>query len=230
MGTQSSTGSGPEATQVAGTAEESVEGLAVPPATEQNERDNLERDTVPDDTHFEVAQGVREPNEQPVSSSVSGYECESSSVDNLVNAEKERPIRPKWMVSKCTKKAGRVKVTVASRKTALNTCLKQTSLMVQAVGLGLEPSVGFLVEAVQSGVTYKHAVALRALTILQQNRKAKTTVFERRNKPETNPYTLRTVLPLRRIETGEAQVAQFQNRWYSDLETRMPQTGELCRQ
>ncbi|ETP41109.1 hypothetical protein F442_11664 [Phytophthora nicotianae P10297] len=55
--------------------------------------------------------------------------------------------------------------------------------------------------------------------------KAKTTVFERRNKPETNPYTLRTVLPLRRIETCEAQVAQFQNRWYGDHEARMPQTG-----
>ncbi|ETP31287.1 hypothetical protein F442_19833 [Phytophthora nicotianae P10297] len=121
MGTQSSTGTLPEATQVAGTAEESVEGLAVPPATEQNERDTLERDTVPDDTHFEVAQGVREPNEQPVSSSVvlskpvvlsgsvlnsenvtqsqSGYECESSSDDNSVNAEKERPIRPGWSPS-----------------------------------------------------------------------------------------------------------------------------------
>ncbi|KAG1712511.1 hypothetical protein DVH05_000254 [Phytophthora capsici] len=162
---------------------------------------------------------------EDVTQSQSEHEIESSDVEMSADSEKRPPVRHRWMISKTTNKSGRVKISAATRKKAVNSSLNQSARFVEAVASGLDPSVGGLLEEVQVGITYRQVETLRSLTVVQQTRNTKITVFERRNKPETNAYKLRTVLPLRRIEPCEAQVAQFQNRWFSDHETRMLQMG-----
>ncbi|ETP17931.1 hypothetical protein F441_07771 [Phytophthora nicotianae CJ01A1] len=178
--------------------------------------------------------------EAPQDNDAAGEGPVNSDVEELVeglvipsetpDSEKRPPVRPRWMISKTTNKSGRVKISAATRRKAINSNLNQSARFEEAVAAGLDPSVGVLLEAIQAGITYRQVETLRSLTILQQTRNTKITVFERRNKPETNAYKLRTVLPLRRIESCEAQVAQFQNRWYCDHETRMPQMGLQSRQ
>ncbi|KAE8893800.1 hypothetical protein PF005_g30806 [Phytophthora fragariae] len=82
-----------------------------------------------------------------------------------------------------------------------------------------------LLEALEKSVVYKYADALRAMPILQQITSTQISELERRVEPATDAATVMAVLPLRRIEACESQVAHFQNRWYSDHETRMPSFG-----
>ncbi|POM69320.1 Hypothetical protein PHPALM_14399, partial [Phytophthora palmivora] len=155
-------------------------------------------------------------------------EAEMEQATNAVMEERSasesdatEPIRPKWMISKITRKAGRPKINQAARKTALNQGLKQTLKLVTAIAAGTVPSLKVLLEAVENGASYKYVKPLRALTILQQTKRAKINVFERRNKQPSPIERIMSVLPRLRLDSCDSQVAIFQNRWYSDHEERM---------
>ncbi|KAE9033356.1 hypothetical protein PR003_g10551 [Phytophthora rubi] len=146
----------------------------------------------------------------------------SSTSDN--DSDEQTPLRPRWMLSKVTKKAGRARITQTERKKAKSAGLKESERFVAAVAAGADPSVAVLEEAVTNGVTNRYATALRALSIIQSPR-AKIILAERRNKPPTTTDKLRSVLPLKRLDSCDTQIAHFQNRWFSDHETRIPHHG-----
>lgn len=98
---------------------------------------------------------------------------EASSRDNAAESAMSAPTRPRWIVSKTTSKAGRAKVTQAACKKAVNVSLQQTSRFVNAVASGMVSSLAILQEAVENGATYKYVEALRALSVLQQDKRAK---------------------------------------------------------
>ncbi|KAG1683310.1 hypothetical protein DVH05_015861 [Phytophthora capsici] len=143
-----------------------------------------------------------------VTPSQSGQEIESLEGEMPADSEKRPPVRPRWMIAKTMNKSGHVKVSAATRMKAINSTLNQSARFMEAVASGLDPSVGVLLEAVQAGITYRQVEMLRSLAVL---RNTNITVFDRLNKQETNAYKLRTVLPLRRIESCEAQRSRNSN-------------------
>ncbi|KAE9214874.1 hypothetical protein PF004_g14923 [Phytophthora fragariae] len=66
----------------------------------------------------------------------------SSTSDN--DSDEQTPLRPRWMLSKVTNKAGRARITQPERKKA---GLKESEIFVAAVAAGADPSVAVLEEA-----------------------------------------------------------------------------------
>ncbi|KAF4140934.1 hypothetical protein GN958_ATG09782 [Phytophthora infestans] len=146
-----------------------------------------------------------------------------NSSTHLSENEMGSSARPEWTINKTSSRAGRVKGTHSLRKMAKTQALRQTSRFVAAVAAGNAPSLAVLLDAIKEGVTYKHAPSLRALSVLQQIKRAKITVFEKRKKQPTPTDSVMNVLPIGRLATCDTQVAHFQNRWFSDYISRISQ-------
>ncbi|GMF35657.1 unnamed protein product [Phytophthora fragariaefolia] len=79
-----------------------------------------------------------------------------------------------------------------------------------------------ILDANLNGFVLENANAYRSMSVLDQIWSSPITVQEKKKTPPTTVIEIMTVLPLRRIESCESQVAIFQNRWYSDYETKIP--------
>ncbi|KAF4133550.1 Ulp1 protease family C-terminal catalytic domain-containing protein [Phytophthora infestans] len=149
-------------------------------------------------------------------------EARSDRNDKPVDSETHQPQPVTWMIAPSKKRDGHAKAAKKARKETHRDNLKQTSRLVEAVADGVIPSMMKVLVAYRTAFCFKDRQALLGMTVLNQTRSTKIVVADKAKMPPTEPAKIRSILPQRRIESCQAQVAHFQNRWFSDHDVRMP--------